>query len=263
MQSPDTILKGKPVMKFRSPLVQAVSSILVALWVKGSFSEEPKMYLCSDSLSRGKAKEKTVYGFINGKQTACMSEFEFLALYSQAQFEKDSSARQKEERDAFKQAKESIPKTALDSLVVKIRSGLKDLGESDLMGADLEGCDLRNAKLKSADLRGAKLRMADLMEADLEAAYLRRADLRGAVLDGAKLRGTFFGEADLRGASGLSVEHLKNVATLYNAKLDDELKKEVEKEIPEKLIKPKKCWENNAWSDNDDCDTDKPYPKAE
>jgi uncharacterized protein YjbI with pentapeptide repeats len=60
-----------------------------------------------------------------------------------------------------------------------IKAGGRNLEDSDLRDANLEGADLRGADLGSAYLRGA-----DLRGADLGSAYLRGANLRGANLEG-------------------------------------------------------------------------------
>jgi hypothetical protein len=254
------MIKMQPYLRSALPracILVVVGYALVAL------CDEPKMYLCSDTVSQPKSKDKLVYGYINDKKTECMSEYEFLALYSKAQFEKDSIARKKKEKEAIQAAKQKATRGTEDEIVLKIRKGKKDLDGADLMEADLSGVDLRGASLKSADLRRANLSKANLSGADLQAAFLRRADVRKADLTNANLRGAYFSEADLRGAKGLTLEKLKECKSFYKAKLDDEVRAVVKAELPEKLKEPEKCWENNAWSDNDDCkpSTSKPRPR--
>ncbi|MBD3392901.1 MAG: hypothetical protein GF418_12415 [Chitinivibrionales bacterium] len=223
-------------------------------------AEMPKMYLCADTTSPDTAKEKLVYGYIDGKKTECMSEYEFLALYGTAQFDKDSVARDRARKKAMAEAKVAAP---VDDAVARIKSGDKDFEAADLMGADLSKLDLSGAVLKSADLRNANLSGADLSGADLTAAFCRKTNLKGADLSGANLTGTYLSEADLRGAKGLTVDRLKEAKTFYRARLDAEVEAVVQSEMPRKLKEPDKCWENNQWSDNDDCEpsTGKPMPR--
>jgi|GEM_PF-1626094 len=214
--------------------------------------EKPALYLCADSLAKDAAGAKKVYGYIDGKRTECMSEYELLSLYTQAQFEKDSVARRQQRAESEAKAKANTA-AAADSMAAQIRAGKKDLDLADLMGVNLENADLSGASFVSADLRRANLAGADLTNANLESAYLRRADLRAAKLAGANLTGAYLAEADLRGAAGLTIESLKAAATLYKAKLDAALMEQAAEEMPEKLKDPSKCWEGNRWSDNDDC----------
>jgi len=67
----------------------------------------------------------------------------------------------------------------------------------------------------------------------------RRADLSDADLSGAKLRGANLENADLTQVKNLSIKQLSEVRTLYKAKSDPELKKQVEDRYPHLLKKPK------------------------
>jgi hypothetical protein len=214
----------------------------------------PQMLLCVDTVTETGAGGKTVYGYIDGKKTECMPEYEFLELYNRRRFEKDSAGR----AEAEKTAREATDKDDGD-IVKAILRGKKDLEgadlkEQDLMGLDFEGADLRNANLESADLRNANLEGANLEGASLKAAYLRKANLQGVRLAGADLRGAYLASADLTGLSGIAVEDLEKVTTLYQAKLDSALLAEVKEEMPKKLEKPKKCWEQNRWIGKVECE---------
>jgi uncharacterized protein YjbI with pentapeptide repeats len=230
-----------------------IAAIFAGIVFSGSASAagEPKMYLCSDSASAGKSGPKLVYGYINGGKTECMTEYEFLALYNQARFDGDSAAQT--EKRALVERQAAARGARGDSLADQIRKGRKDLDAADMMDISLEKADLRGASMVSADLRRAKMAGCDLRNANLKTAFLRRADLRGANLGGADLSGAYFNEADLRGAKGLTADALSKAATLYKAKLDNPLLAEIRDAAPEKLKEPSKCWENNSWSDNDDC----------
>jgi len=87
-----------------------------------------------------------------------------------------------------------------------------DLSDADLGDAVLEGANLIGANLFAAYLVGANLSRADLYCADLSYAYLSDAVLEGA---------------DLSEVLGLNIEQLSKVKTLYKAKLDPELEKQV------------------------------------
>jgi hypothetical protein len=218
------------------------------------------MYLCVDSTKAPrKGEEKLVYGYINGQKTACMPEFDFLALYNRQNF--DSS------RAVADSA--MLAQSGRNDILNLIRKGKRDLAgvdlkAYDLMKVDLSGANLKGANLQSADMRQAVLHLADCSGADFTSAFLKKADFSKATLTGAKLKGAYLMGANLIGVKGLTVADLKDVKTLYEAKLDTTLKAAVEEEYPEKLEKPKKCWENNSWAGDRECDEEKnayPMPK--
>ncbi len=129
------------------------------------------------------------------------------------------------------------------------------LKQAYLEHADLKGVDLSEASLNGATLAGADLEHADLTDtylgnADFTDANLRKADLAGAhfgifagmpaagetketALSGANLRA-----ANLRGIRNATAETFRNVETLYKARLDSELKEEIEAEYPD-LLEPR------------------------
>ena len=125
---------------------------------------------------------------------------------------------------------------------------------ANLEGAYLWGVNLHRARLWKCNLKGARimesnLTNAFLIEANLEKALLVRANLSNAELRNANLRDAGFLEAnlegchlesaDLRGALRLTIEQLSEVKTLYKAKIDPELMKEIKENCPELLEKPK------------------------
>ena len=70
--------------------------IVISLIVAVPFSEtkEPPMFLCVDSVVNiksvsGKDHQKLVYGYINGKKTPCMSEYDLRTAFSQNLFKRD------------------------------------------------------------------------------------------------------------------------------------------------------------------------------
>lgn len=83
--------------------------------------------------------------------------------------------------------------------------------------------------LSGVDLRGANLSNAALCLADMSDSNLSGADLSGAKLS----------KADLREVSGLNLEQLSKVETLYNTKLDPELMEQVKDKYPHLLKEPK------------------------
>ena len=148
-----------------------------------------------------------------------------------------------------------------------------DLSGADLRRATLIGADLIRANLEETDLRGAiglfrimlhsrnwllafynenllaelglpsdhndRVKQRNFSEynlsgADLSNADLSNADLRGADLQGADLRGV-----DLHEAKNLTINQLAVVKTLYKAKLDPNLRKQIEEKYPHLLKMPK------------------------
>ena len=81
--------------------------------------------------------------------------------------------------------------------------------------------------------------MADLRGANLQGADLAGANLEGADLLGANLQGATLSHAILWLAKDLTIEQLATVKTLYRAKLDPPLLRQVKKQFPHLLEKPK------------------------
>jgi len=124
-----------------------------------------------------------------------------------------------------------------------------DLSDAFLDDAYLVSAYLVGANLDYASLKGANLHYAILSNAGLRNAYLVGANLSGADLEDADLSGANLEGADLSEVPDLNIEQFSMVQTLYKAKLDPELKKQVRKKYPhllgeraldeEKLSKPK------------------------
>ncbi len=83
----------------------------------------------------------------------------------------------------------------------------------------------------------ANLTYADLSNADLNGAYLRDANLRDADLGEAKLDANFAG-VDLRDANLTVSQVSKWSTTLYKAKLDPVLEKQIKEKCPGVLKQP-------------------------
>lgn len=133
------------------------------------------------------------------------------------------------------------------------------LKKANLELADLEGASLGGANLKQANLREANLKRVSLSvsrvlgidfskekhewrkthlnldEDQLEELYQQALNLGETNLDGAD-----FEEANLQGARILKLEQFSNVKTLYKAKLDPKLEKQIKEKYPHLLEKPEK-----------------------
>ena len=115
---------------------------------------------------------------------------------------------------------------------------IADLRETDLEGANLEGANLEGANLQGANLVGANLQGANLQGAYLRVADLGRANLQRVNLERADLQKADLVKANLKKAKGLPIEKLSKVKTLYEVKLESQLKKQIEKDYPHLLQKP-------------------------
>jgi len=126
-------------------------------------------------------------------------------------------------------------KEAMYRIVGNIRR-LNKLGIADI---SLSRCFLKETDLRDTNLQGAYLWYANLEGAYFHRANLQRADLTEAILQGASLQRAILQEADITGAKYLTIKRLAEVKTLYKAKLDPELEKEVREKYPYLLEKPK------------------------
>ena len=109
-----------------------------------------------------------------------------------------------------------------------------DLMDAALWDANLRGANFMRANLIGANLMGANLRYAIFLEANFGEANLRGADFAEAVLLEANFR-----NSNLRGAKNLTIDQLKRMASLYEAKLDTDLLEQVKQECPYLLQKTK------------------------
>ena len=101
-----------------------------------------------------------------------------------------------------------------------------------------ERADLSNDNLINVELSGTLLNYASLSGANLSDASLNYADLKGANLSRADLGCANLCEANLTQVKNLSINQLSKAKTLYEAKLDPELKKQVREKYPHLLKKP-------------------------
>jgi uncharacterized protein YjbI with pentapeptide repeats len=121
------------------------------------------------------------------------------------------------------------------------------LTKANFQGADMRRANLKGANLLMANLNGTDLRLAALQDANLIGAQLQNANLGLANLEGAELNEADLNQADLRcanltGARDLTLKRLRNVKTLYQAKLDKALFDEIKQEMPNLLAKPEQPW---------------------
>lgn len=203
-------------------------------------AEEPQMFLCVDSMSSlkntstPKQSQKLVYGYINGKKTPCMPEYELRKKFQEENLKK-----------ARKSVEEEKKKTLQRNSVYRGEKNLEgaDLSGLDLQNLNLSGANLKGAILNSADLRGVNFENADLEDASLENSYCKNANFTGANLTGANLKGAFLHYANLKGAKGLTIEALATSASLYKAILEDSLLEIIKANYPQKLKKT----ESGGW----------------
>lgn len=121
--------------------------------------------------------------------------------------------------------------------------GGANLEGADLAGADLFGANLEGANLNGANLEGARLKMANLGGADMGEARLSLSNLLGANLEEVNLREASLEGACLQQVKGLTVAQLSKSKTLYKAKLDPKLMKQIKNFHPHLLEEPSEAHE--------------------
>ena len=100
--------------------------------------------------------------------------------------------------------------------------------------------NLKMAYLGKANLIGADLKQVNLQGARLQEANLKGADLKLANLEGVNLKGANLEETNLKRAKNLTVDQLSKAKTLYNAKLDEDLEKQLRENYPHLFDEPSK-----------------------
>jgi len=98
-----------------------------------------------------------------------------------------------------------------------------------LVKANLDNAILLKSNLKGAYLQEANLKGADLFDTNLEGANLLNTNLNGAIL----------WAANLQGSRNLEIKQISKVRTLYEAKLDLNIMKQIKKDFPHLLERPK------------------------
>jgi hypothetical protein len=117
-----------------------------------------------------------------------------------------------------------------------------DFRYADLRGAKLKGADLRQGNFHRADFREAILSEVNLGDADLRDTQLGFADFKRADFKDAKLTGADLRCADLHEVKNLSSEDLKIVKTLYRAKMEEDVRQQLQKSDKELFSKPADTW---------------------
>ncbi|MBN2442375.1 MAG: pentapeptide repeat-containing protein [Spirochaetales bacterium] len=108
---------------------------------------------------------------------------------------------------------------------------------ANLNGAVMNHVDMSHAFFKNASMINVKLVSASLGWVNLENTLLIDADLHEADLNNASLKDANLTGANLKGVKNLTFEQLKEVKTLYQASLDDELFKAITKNGCNHLLK--------------------------
>lgn len=210
-------------------------------------ADKPDIYICADTTRNLTGSQRMlVYTYIDGKKTECMEKHDLLVFYAEKTGGTAPTAPKKN-------PKIEKMKRVVDSLKAEAKEG-KNYASQDLRGRDFRGAHLPDANfsgadLRSADLRGATLCRADFTGAKLDAAFLKNADLRGADFTDAALHGTFLNGVNLRGVKGFTMEDVRAVRTLHEAKMDSVFYDEVRFACPDKLTDASWYWHNNEWAD--------------
>jgi hypothetical protein len=237
------MISKAPEAEVLMQFVKSIICIYAIFTLNGSADQNTIMYLCLDSMMQkykqdGKSPPKLVYGYIDGKKTGCMCEYELRAKFSEAELKERKST----EVDSQHLLESSGKRRSVKDLTLEdgVFRGKKDLAGADLRGhdlngVDLSGADLTNANLESADLRNANLSNANLSGTSLEYAFLKNANLKNADLSNARLRGAYFQNANLSGVEGLTMEHIQAVATVYNAVFDSDMIELIKEYCPGKM----------------------------
>lgn len=103
-----------------------------------------------------------------------------------------------------------------------------NLNQINLKGAYASGANFKDAFLIKAEMEGAFL-----IKSNFKNAFLMEANLKDCYLTGADFENTSLYKADLRGAKGLTIEQLTKAKTLYLAKFDDDVLKQIKSTLPE------------------------------
>jgi len=117
-------------------------------------------------------------------------------------------------------------------------SGAK-LGMTNLSKAEFEGADLSDAECYGADMTNAVFSRTDLTGSQLHATNLSGA--RFHEMEGF-LKDAFLWRTDLRDIEGLTADHLLESKTLYEAKLDSDIREEVANQRPKLLKEDPYAW---------------------
>ncbi|MBK6263759.1 pentapeptide repeat-containing protein [Marivirga sp. S37H4] len=126
---------------------------------------------------------------------------------------------------------------AIDCNFKDTRANQTNFENAKMNQANFEGAFASGANFKDTFLIKANFKNAFLIKANFTNAYLMEADLSNCHLTGAIFDEASLYKANLKGVEGLTVEQLKNVKTLYLAKLDDDILNEIKENYPELIGK--------------------------
>lgn len=119
----------------------------------------------------------------------------------------------------------------------KARLNRTNFESSNLNQATLNGAYASGANFKDSYMIKASLNHAFLIKASFQNAFLMEASLKGAHVVGADFENANLYKADLRGVVGLTVEQLCKAKTLYQAKLDEQILKEISQDFSQLLVR--------------------------
>lgn len=104
-----------------------------------------------------------------------------------------------------------------------------DFENANLSGAVMNHVDMSHASCKKASLMNTKLKSANLGWVSFENALLIDADLHNADMNHTILKDANLAGANLRKVKNLTLDQVKEVKTLYQASIDDDLFKAITK----------------------------------
>jgi uncharacterized protein YjbI with pentapeptide repeats len=121
----------------------------------------------------------------------------------------------------------------IETNLANTRLNQTNLENSNVNQANMEGAYASGANFKDAYLIKANLQGAFLIKTSFVNAFLMEADMRGSYLTGTDFENASLYKADLREAKGLTIDQLKQAKTLYLAKFDDDIMKQLKEQTPE------------------------------
>ena len=125
----------------------------------------------------------------------------------------------------------------------RIVGNIKRLNRNGEIKIDLSYCYLKGALLGLINLQGSLFLYSDLSDSSLVGTNLQNVhchgtNFNGASLEDANLKGAHLKWTDLRGVEDLTIEQLSKVKTLYQAKFDQKLEKQIKEKYPHLFEKP-------------------------
>lgn len=130
-----------------------------------------------------------------------------------------------------------ILKTTVENFKNQLDSTI--LSKADLRDANLHGANLSRAVLSNSNLSGADLRSAELYAAVLDGANLQGADLRSIKRSEFRPLDMNMTADEFPTPGSLIIDQLSKTLTLYQAKLDPDIEKEIKRKFAHLLEPPK------------------------